>query len=259
MNLKYLFGAFISIPLLPIMAYQGRSIRKKVPRLPEASGTEGLCENGEKVLKLLCIGESTIAGVGVATHEVGFSGTLAQALSNQLGVSVDWKVYARSGYTAKLVKDKILPKVKEQHFDLIVVGLGGNDAFTLNKPSRWKRDVQGLVNALRDRFNNAPVIFTNMPPIKGFPAFTPLIKFVIGNLVEILGDTLEEAVKDMPNTYYAAERITLELWSDKLDPGMSIKDFFSDGVHPSAITYQIWGREIAEMIISKEKLRNSLA
>ena len=92
-NLKYFFGAIITIPLLPIMYFQGKKIRSSVPTLPEATGTEGKAEkNPNRTLKLITIGESTIAGVGVDTHEEGFTGTIAKELSQKLDTDIEWKV-----------------------------------------------------------------------------------------------------------------------------------------------------------------------
>ncbi len=51
-----------------------------------------------------------------------------------------------------------------------------------------------------------------MPPIKEFPAFTPLIKFIVGNLVEILGDELKQLVATDQYLYYNAEVITVKGW-----------------------------------------------
>lgn len=51
-----------------------------------------------------------------------------------------------------------------------------------------------------------------MPPIKEFLAFTRTIKFVIGNLVEILGGRLNRRVRKKSNVYYNDEIITLENW-----------------------------------------------
>ena len=42
MNLKYTLGSVLTIPLLPIMYYQGKRIRANVPELPEASGIRGI-------------------------------------------------------------------------------------------------------------------------------------------------------------------------------------------------------------------------
>ena len=133
MNLKYFGGSLLAIPLLPIMYWQARKIRAAVPKLPEASGPAGVVNNNNKdEFKLITIGESTIAGIGVATHTEGFSGTLAKEIGSIIDYKVSWKVYAKSGYTARMVKNKLVPKITEKEADLIVIGLGGNDSFKLN-------------------------------------------------------------------------------------------------------------------------------
>ncbi len=257
MNLRYTLGSIIAFPLLPLMYVQGKRIKASVPSLPEATGTAGnVRSNGYKKLRVITIGESTIAGVGVETHQEGFSGTLAQALSESLDASVDWRVYARSGYTVKKVTQKILPKIKEDEIDLIVIGMGGNDAFELNSPSGWKKDIQELIASLHSRFGDVPIIFTNMPPIKDFRAFTPLIKFVIGNLVELFGKELQDICDTNDNVYFSSELITVSNWVKRLNNKYTHADFFSDGVHPSKLTYQTWAKEmagfIAEIVLSKK-------
>ena len=258
-NFRYLFGAVLSAPLLPFMYYQGKRIRVSVPSLPEATGTSGQhkIQGYSSRLNLISIGESTIAGVGVETHEEGFTGTLAKELSALLDTNVNWKVYARSGYTAKRITYKIIPKIVEQEADLIVMGIGGNDAFKLNKPSQWKEDVRKLIEATRSKFPEAPIVFCNMPPIKEFPAFTRIIKFTVGNLVEILGDELGKTAGEYENVFYFGEKITLEEWISKFDLSASRDAFFSDGVHPSKLTYQTWGKDIANKIHSNMILHKS--
>jgi hypothetical protein len=71
-KLKYFLGLLISIPLLPFLYFQGKSIRKKTPVLPEAAVPTGFVDGQFKsTLSLLTIGESTIAGVGVKEYKGG--------------------------------------------------------------------------------------------------------------------------------------------------------------------------------------------
>ncbi len=257
MNLKFILGSIIAIPLLPIMYYQGKKVRSNIPKLPEAEGTTGVeAADSEKHFKVLFLGESTIAGVGVATHDEGFCGTLSKELSKLLHATIDWKVYAKSGYTAKQVEKRIVPKIEDSDVNLIVIGLGGNDAFTLNNPDRWKADVKKLIDTLRSKFGTTPIIFANMPPIKEFPAFTKLIKFILGNLVELHGEELKKLVEKEPNTYYTSEIIKLDTWIKKLEFKVSREAFFSDGVHPSKLTYQTWAKEVAAFIAHEKLLAN---
>lgn len=257
MNLKYLTGALISLPLLPLMYYQGKKIKASVPKLPEATGTEGrfiIDSKNSNSLKIITLGESTIAGVGVKTHKEGFTGALVRELASLARINIDWKVYARSGYTAKKATEKLIPKIEEKNIDLIVVGLGGNDAFKLHTPKKWRKDIQAFIESLRTKFPRTPIVFCNMPPIKEFPAFTPLIKSTIGNLVELFGTELEKITANYDDVFYYGEILTLKDWKIKFKLDAEQKDFFSDGVHPSKLTYQTWAIDIAQKIWREGKI-----
>lgn len=259
MTLIYGLGALISMPLLPILYFQGKRIKASVPRLPEAKDGQGSClTSSNRTLRILTLGESTIAGVGVTTHEEGFTGTLAEELSIALNKNIDWKVYAKSGFTAKKINEHIISSITENQIDLIVIGIGGNDAFELNTPKRWSTDVRELIKNVQAKFKTVPILFINMPPIKEFPAFTSLIKFTIGNLVDILGKELEKLVKDFENVYYYSRVVRSSYFIERYNLNISPKDFFSDGVHPSKITYQIWAKDVSNYIVESKEIRRDL-
>lgn len=259
MSIKYYLGSIVSLPLLPLLFLQGKKIRANVPKLPEAKNPKGyIKKTSTKTLKMLVIGESTIAGVGVDFHENGFTGILAKTIASQSEVSVLWQVYAKSGYTAKMVRRRLVPKIEDTTADLIVIGLGGNDAFKLNSPDVWIIQINKLIKDLKRKYPKTPIYFTNMPPIKEFPAFTKSIKFVIGNLVELLGKRLYKRVKNKSNVYYNNEVITLESWQEKYNLSDEVSTFFSDGVHPSKLTYQLWGKDMANFIMKTKSFQSWL-
>ncbi len=259
MNLRYVLGLILTIPLLPIMYFQGKRVKAAVPVLPEATGLNGVSNSKEsKALRLITIGESTIAGVGVKTHEEGFTGTLANEIAQRLNVKVPWKVYAKKGFTAKRVLSNIIPTIQEKKADLIIIGLGANDAFTLNSPTKWARQVKELIQTLKSKFPEVPIVFINMPPIKEFPAFTKILKFTMGNLVEIFGTELEKVTKEFDQVFFYSRKLSLQDWVDRLNIKGNKSDFFSDGVHPSKLTYQTWAKDFASFMLNNEGLQLQL-
>ncbi len=247
------------IPLLPYLYYRAGKIRSSMPSLPPAKGPEGEVATGAaSKVNLLVLGESTMAGLGVATHEEGFAGTLAGALAYALEVDVKWKVFARSGYTARDVCTQIVPRLTEEPAELIAIGLGANDAFKLRSPSSWGSQIDQLLDGLQTHFPNSLIVFCHMPPIADFPAFSPLMKWVFGQWIRLLGDELDVRVRKRKNVFYCKE--------DLAGPeGLSIarthspqSALFSDGVHPSPLAYKLWAERVAQILVENDETRAAL-
>ena len=255
MRQQFLFfgGAIMSIPFLPLLAWQGKKIRANIPSLPEANQPfDGKIGEGQHPIRVLTLGESTIAGVGVENHQLGISGQLAEELGRLTKHSIYWQVLAKSGYTAKMVKELLVPQIPKQKFDLIIIGLGGNDTFKLNSPGQWRKDFEALIKAVRLKQSQSKIVIANMPPVGAFPAFTKLMQLVLGNLVRLHGQAIANFPKQFENLYYIDKEIRFEEWLNKVEAPSSVDSFFSDGVHPSPITYSIWGKEIAKFIVDQK-------
>lgn len=59
---------------------------------------------------------------------------------------------------------------------------------------------------------------------------------------------LADEVSKHPGVYFNAETLRLSSWLPKLPEEIASRNvdaFFSDGMHPSQMTYQIWGKEMA--------------
>ncbi|MGK0364220.1 MAG: lysophospholipase L1-like esterase [Saprospiraceae bacterium] len=254
-RLKYLLGVLMGIPCLPLIIRDGKRIRSSVPSLPEAENPKGIEGKSEKKINLLSFGESTLAGVGIKDQKDGATCSIAKVLAKELDAEVNWKVMAHSGYTMERVLKEILPKADNFQPDIIVTAMGGNDAFMANSPQRFARAAGEFIEKLQARYPNIPIVFMNMPPIKDFPAFTPLVKFFIGNLVELHGQALDKTVEKHDNVFYISEIIAFQNWINKIDKPLTVNDLFSDGVHPSGLTYQLWGRETGMYILENEIIR----
>ncbi|MEL6866918.1 MAG: SGNH/GDSL hydrolase family protein [Bacteroidota bacterium] len=251
-QILYLLASIITIPFLPLLWWQGRSIKANMPDLPEAKGENGIEGHHIPEVHILSLGESTMAGVGVEYHEEGLSGQVAKALHRLTGQSVRWQVIAKSGFTAGKVKKMLVPKIAVKKLDLILIGLGANDAFSLNSPLRWKRDMRDLIRRIREKEIHCPIVIANMPPVNDFPIFPKSFHLILGNLIGLYGKTMQELSQQMNNVHFMDEVISFERFLQKSPDKKDKNDFFSDGVHPSALTYSIWSEEIAEFIFQRK-------
>lgn len=255
MRLRGIMLGLLILPRLPRLYLDGKKLRQSITRIPEAAHPIGMIRHtGDKIINAVILGESTMAGVGVDSHKRGFAGHLCKALSILTSSSVSYNVIARTGYTAEMVHKKLVNKVPEKA-DLIIIGLGGNDAFTLNRPSKWAESIRLLISQLRQRQGaEVPIFFTNMPPIKDFPAFTNRMQYVLGNWVEHLGLELRQLIQEYPNCYYDHRILKLEDFTNEDEVSKDKKELFSDGIHPSELTYRLWANRFAQFIASKRTL-----
>lgn len=247
--LRYVSQSLACLPLLPAIYWQGRSVEADIPTLPDASGLSGTCGKGHgQDFHLLLIGESTIAGVGVETHEHSIAGHLSRELHERLERPIAWNVHAGSGFTVQKINRRILPQIPNNPIDLIVIGVGANDAFKLSTLRKWRKSIRSMIEHLQKRFTDVPIVFMHTPPVKEFPVFTSLLRFSIGNLCEIFGDDLGNLVDEFKRVYFAGTKLSIHDWKERYELTCSVDDLFSDGVHPSELTYQLWSRDIAKFI-----------
>ena len=83
--IKYYIGQTSDLAIAATAVWQAGRIWNSMPKLPEANlDLIGQIGRGKKKLKVLALGESTIAGVGVDSHKKGITGYLASSLSKQL-------------------------------------------------------------------------------------------------------------------------------------------------------------------------------
>lgn len=244
MTSNYVLHLFKSIPLLPFIYFQGKRIKREIQILPEAKNPEGFIDiNSDKNLKILFIGESSFAGIGVEQHKNGFAGHFSTVLSEQLNHNINWKVYAKTGYNVHKIQKRIIPLIIETTCDLLVIGIGGNDTFELNQPKKWRQSIQLLIDDLRKKFPETPILFAQLPTIEAFPAFPKEMKFVLGNHKDILAQHLKKQVLNNENVYFPTEKINVKEWLGKLEEGQTVSEFFSDGIHPSEFCYELWAKD----------------
>ncbi|MFT4524013.1 MAG: lysophospholipase L1-like esterase [Granulosicoccus sp.] len=257
MNRSYFLNIIKNIPAFPVMYVQSKILKRNIHDLPEAVEPHGSVNvAGSTPFQLVTLGESTLAGVGVETHSEGFTGTLATHLASAIGRTINWSVYAKSGYTAKKVHLEILPLVKETKIDLIVVGLGGNDAFEFTTPYQWGKNIRKLIEEIRAKHGSVPIAFANMPPVREFPAFSSLMQNAIGNQVDYLGLTLAAVTKDMDNVFFDTAQLDFSSWVEDNNLDLGPSDFFSDGVHPSVLTYQKWAENYAAFLMEEALIKH---
>ncbi|MGW4521658.1 SGNH/GDSL hydrolase family protein [Amycolatopsis sp. NPDC004378] len=220
-----------------VILAQALYVKRKTPRLPGAAGpAEGLVPGSGEPLRLAVLGESTVDGVGAATHEEALTGCLARELARG-GRAVRWQAVGRTGANARTVRDELVPLVHPA--DLVVIALGVNDTIELRTAAGYRRDLLSLVVELRRRLGPVDVVLAGVPPMARFPALPRPLRDVLSARSAAL-DEAAAALARVPGVRHVPMDPAL------LDPTA----FASDNFHPGPAGYARWAHNLALPVIA---------
>ena len=226
-----------ALALAPVLLRQAKRVRATASVLPEAEGERvGVQSAGDASagLRLLVVGESTAAGVGVAHQRDALPDRLAAELARRHGRSVEWTVSARTGATASYTRRELVP-VAPGGQDVIVVALGANDAMRLTPRRKWRAKVQALVDELDDHLRpGGRVLLAGVPTLGRFGILPQPLRAVLGWHARALDRELGRLARRQPHVTHAP--MPALQW-----PTM----FAADGFHPNAAAYRVWAEHLA--------------
>jgi lysophospholipase L1-like esterase len=222
--------------LSPVLVVQALTTRARLPRLPEAAGArEGEVGRGRRV-RLLMLGDSSAAGVGVQDQAQALAGSLPTALARLAKVRVQWRLLARSGLSSAQCRD-LLAQEPAWHADVAVVVLGVNDVVEQVPSHRAVATREAIANRLRNAHGVAHVVFAPLPPVHRFPGLPQPLRWVAGADAR----RHDRAVADWAATRGDVSHVPIEL---PLNAGVMA----DDGFHPGEPVYRVCGTALAEHI-----------
>jgi len=220
--------------LAPILIMQGRYVRRVIPRLPEAKGARsGVYGAGPKI-RLLIVGDSAAAGVGVNRQDQALSGALVSSLGSTHEVT--WKMLAKSGYASGRVLDR-LKSSAEEPFDFVLVSLGVNDVTARTGPDEWANNLLKIIALLKSKFCALRILFSSVPPMHRFVALPQPLRWWLGARAKKLNAIMGSIVKKDDACLFVS--VTFPVQQAYLA---------KDGFHPGEMAYALWGAQVAKMI-----------
>jgi lysophospholipase L1-like esterase len=229
----------LMLALSPLLVAQALHTRAKMPRLPEAAGPRaGECGDGP-LLKLLIVGDSSAAGVGVATQELALAGQLSSALAAACPARVQWQLVARSGVNSAQAYE-LLHELKPQPADVAVAVLGVNDVVDRLPPEQAMRARERLADSLRADFGVRHVVFAPLPPVHQFPGLPQPLRWLAGSEARLHDDALAQWTIGRDGVSHAPIAVTL-------GPDLMA----SDGFHPGEPLYRLCGQALATHVAER--------
>lgn len=228
------FDTIAKIALAPLLIPQGIRLQKTALILEEPAGPRaGRLGQGPE-LRLLILGDSSAAGVGVDHQDDALSGQLARTLGQDF--TVDWQLWAKNGETTRSTLAGLRDR-SSVPFDVAVVVLGVNDVTRGLSIRNWLMRQRAIFERLEDMHRVKAIFITGMPPIGKFPLLPQPMRAILGAQAKRYDRVLQRMVaNDDHRIHY-----TLDLPDD---PGLMARD----GFHPGARVYAAWGAQLADLI-----------
>lgn len=233
--------------LYPVYVAQGISVRMRIERLlPARLPVSGTISGKGKPVKLLVIGDSTVASVGVEELEGMFGFAIANAMHERSGRTVHWRSAGANSAASGHLRDYVVPHIEGDDFTHILLSVGTNDMKNFHLISRFKKEFGTLIYALKTRWPHARIVWTPIPDMRKFPALPKGLGNVLAaraNLINAKGAQLcrERGV-------IAADAF----------PIVSTDGFARDGFHPNETGYNAWARFLAPQLLELDALEPDL-
>jgi lysophospholipase L1-like esterase len=171
----------LALLLLPVLLPMALHTRRRALRLAPAAGPQQGLAGAQfegPALRLLLLGESTVAGVGVTCQSQALVGQLAQTLAAQQRRPVAWQALGENGITVSQAGARLLPQALAAPVDLVVLVFGVNDSTHLSSLRTWQQALRHMSQTLQAQ--GAQVAFTAVPPLQHFSALPWLLRQVLG-------------------------------------------------------------------------------
>lgn len=224
--------------LAPALLWQGRQLRRTALRLPEPEGERrgmvpGDAERG--VARILVVGDSSAAGVGVTHQRQALAEPIAQALARRTGCEVHWQLVAKSGLDTAGAREYVRT-VHLHRAEVIVSALGVNDVTAQRSARRFMLEYQLLLRELRRRTRARICILSGVPPMQLLSAAPQPLRWYLGQCSR----RLDQALQDFCAREGRLRYLPLD-WAQG-------EEMAPDGFHPGAAQYARWAEMNAEAI-----------
>ncbi|MBO6639778.1 MAG: SGNH/GDSL hydrolase family protein [Roseitalea sp.] len=229
--------ALYSWAMFPVYAWQGIRLRMRIERLlPAPVPTQGSFAGHAAPVRLLVMGDSTVASVGMERLEDTLAFNIAKAVNERTGQSVVWRAAGGNSATASDLRDFIVPHVAQHDWTHVALSVGINDMKNFHVVRRFKRDFGALIYAVRTRFPQARIVWCPIPDMRQCPALPQTLGRILAARAELI---------NAMGARMCRERGAIV--TDPVPP-QSIEAFARDGFHPNGEGYRVWGRHFARWI-----------
>lgn len=228
-------------PFLPVAFVQAMAVRRRIARMLPAPGPhEGAIPGTGEPVRLLVLGDSSAAGVGVVDMRDSLAGHLARLVAENTGRPVAWRAAGFNSATSGQIRDHVIKHLPRDGFSHVVLTVGTNDAKNFHAMGRVKKEFGGLAYALRARFPSARIVWSPVIDMRTMPALPPFL----ARLLESRASAFNSLCAGLADErgLIAASRLEVR------DPS----GFAEDGFHAGPGGCRVWAEHLLPFVIEQK-------
>lgn len=225
---------------MPVLLAQALYLRANALQLPEPPGPRHGVIGAGPPLRLLIIGDSSAAGVGVPHQDQALLGLVSARLAKI--AKVEYRLVARIGAKTGAVL-QWLDDLPERRYDVVVLATGVNDVTKGVTLRRWLAQKAELINRFTGEFGARWVIVSGLPPVHQFPLLPQPLRWVLGRQAQRFDAQLRKMIA--PNRKCRAVRVDVALGPHNMS---------QDGFHPGPAVYAAWADAICHALLDDAAL-----
>lgn len=227
------------IALGPALLLQGSHLKRTALRLPEAegprTGTAGI--GRDDMLRVLFLGDSSAAGVGVDSQHEAMPHQAAERVAATLNRPVAWQLVAKSGVTTREAI-ALFQAHDVGPADVVVTALGVNDVTAQRSARQFIADYTELLRLVREKTGAFRAVVSGLPPMHILPAAPQPLRWYLGQCAARLDGALQRFCASQQQLRF----IPLS-WA-KAD------EMARDRFHPGKAQYRLWAELVAHQIVA---------
>ena len=203
---------------------------------------DGVFGGGDaRPLRLVVLGDSTAAGIGVDDPADAYPALLARRLAAATGRRVELTALGIAGARVGDVATDQAPAAARLDPDLVFVGIGANDVTHLTSLSDVRSGIETAIEVLREP--GAAVVVAGPPDMRVSVWHQPLRQ-----LSYLRGRQVEDAVEDAAR----AQGVPVVELAEETGPFFAAdpeRHFSEDGFHPGPLGYERWADAIFPVLL----------
>lgn len=223
----------VGFALSPLLIVQGKLVRRQRDRLPNAPEPWSGEIVGPRPLRVVGLGDSTVAGVGVALASEGLVAQVSREISQLTSRGVAYESYGQRGITSPTLLSDYIPQFVQAPpgADIVLVSIGANDAKSLVAPRKTRSALAATLDIVHDHSPDALIVVSSLPAFRYFFSLPQPLRSVLAGHAARLESTLRPMVESRPYAMMSKP------------PRRYPPEFFApDGFHPGQVGYQLWAR-----------------